>query len=345
LRSAASRPTSGSHLAKPQMQQQPDLRRAVVSASDLRTGNRERKPLFEDETVVRTSFESNNSGSTGTGTASLSRPPLFEDDVDSDRLAGSTNSLFDSDHENAGTMSAPQDPKVVDAMQEALNNIMEEEPDKDEDSMRGSMELPPQRTASMLSTTSSFGQPTRSSAAPGQRLKPSIASLGLVDAAPTARGVFHDDLFADEQIRFPEDDKLSESSDEEKPSSKKHNSDDDIHEAAPGDLGLAEAIDALTLEIEKLVTQESIVDSLTNKAELTNNAAELRILRKSKASLQREINRKELQRQQYIVQESDSSLHGRATVGIKSVMTGTAEDGREFAMCKFCLLVLWHQLT
>jgi hypothetical protein len=36
---------------------------------------------------------------------------------------------------------------------------------------------------------------------------------------------------------------------------------------------------------------------------------ELRILRKSKASLQREIRRKELQRQQYIVQESDNSLY------------------------------------
>lgn len=77
------------------------------------------------------------------------------------------------------------------------------------------------------------------------------------------------------------------------------------------------------------------MDSLTTKAELTNNAAELRILRKSKASLQREIHRKELQRQQYIVQESDNSLYGRATVFIKSIMVGNEEDGREFAMCKF----------
>jgi sorting nexin-25 len=82
----------------------------------------------------------------------------------------------------------------------------------------------------------------------------------------------------------------------------------------------------------RLVTQESIVDSLTSKAELTNNAAELRILRKSKASLQREIQRKELQRQQYIVQESDNSLYGRATVFIQSIMVGTEEDGKEYAM-------------
>ncbi|EOD50953.1 putative intermediate filament protein [Neofusicoccum parvum UCRNP2] len=82
----------------------------------------------------------------------------------------------------------------------------------------------------------------------------------------------------------------------------------------------------------ELVNQESIVDSLTKKAELTNNAAELRILKKSKASLQREIHRKELQRQQYVIQESDNSLYGRATVSIQSIMVGKDEAGSEFAL-------------
>ncbi|GME24947.1 G protein signaling regulator protein [Neofusicoccum parvum] len=107
---------------------------------------------------------------------------------------------------------------------------------------------------------------------------------------------------------------------------------DEIHEAAPGDLGLAEAIDTLTQDLDRLVNQESIVDSLTKKAELTNNAAELRILKKSKASLQREIHRKELQRQQYVIQESDNSLYGRATVSIQSIMVGKDEAGSEFAL-------------
>jgi sorting nexin-25 len=161
--------------------------------------------------------------------------------------------------------------------------------------------------------------------------KPSIASLGLV-GAPRTRGVFNDDLFGDEE-KFLEDEV------EDPTPSANRVDDEDIHEAAPGDLGLAEAIDALTADIERLVTQESIVDSLTSKAELTNNAAELRILRKSKASLQREIQRKELQRQQYIVQESDNSLYGRATVFIQSIMVGTEEDGKEYAMCECSDLV------
>jgi sorting nexin-25 len=42
-----------------------------------------------------------------------------------------------------------------------------------------------------------------------------------------------------------------------------------------------------------------------------------------------------LQRQQYIVQESDNSLYGRATVFIQSIMVGTEEDGKEYAMCKY----------
>jgi sorting nexin-25 len=294
---------TGNHSSKP-----PDLRRAIASASDLRTAGK----LDNVEPHVRKSLDTDPSSA---------RAPLFDDDLDSDPLARSTASL-DSDQDVNGT--TVEDPKVVDAMQLALNNIMEEEePEKDklfsdhpirtgtdDDSQRGSMDLP---------RASSPGSKR-------DREKPSIASLGLVDAMGR-RGVFEEDLFGDE-TKFAEDDKEDLSQGEE-------DDEDEIHEAAPGDLGLAEAIDALTLDIEKLVTQESIVDSLTKKAELTNNAAELRILRKSKASLQREINRKELQRQQYIIQESDNSLYGRANVRIKSIMVGTEEDGREFAMCMF----------
>ena len=282
----------------------PDLRRQVASASDLKGFM---KAESDSESNARKSLDN-------------SRRPLFDDDLDSDALANSTASL-DSDHE-APTPVREDDPQVIDAMQEALNDIIDEPADKesifsdtslktphDADSMRSSMEL---------------ARPSSPALGLLKKGKPSAASLGLF-GTPGKRGVFEEDLFAAEQPKFIEDE-------HEDSAGSEREDDGAIVEAAPGDLGLAEAIDALTLDIEKLVTQESIVDSLTKKAELTNNAAELRILRKSKSSLQREINRKELQRQQFIVQESDNSLYGRATIAIQSVMVGKDEEGKEYAV-------------
>jgi sorting nexin-25 len=154
--------------------------------------------------------------------------------------------------------------------------------------------------------------------------KPSLASLGLV-GGPASRGVFVDDLFGHEAEKFAEDER--EDSD-----GLDHSDEEQVKQAAPGDLGLAEAIDVLNAEIERLSAQRNVLDSLTAKAELTNNTAELRILRKSEQSLQREIKRKEMQKQQYIVQESDNSLYGRASISIKSVLVGREEDGHEYAM-------------
>ncbi|EKG19323.1 Regulator of G protein signaling [Macrophomina phaseolina MS6] len=281
--------------------QSTDLRRAAVSTSDLKNI----KTLQSPAAPTRRSLDD-------TG-----RPPLFDDDIEPDPMAGSFQSI-DSDFE--AYRPNGDNSQIVDAMQEALEDIMDNDADRDSlfsdgprstqdnESLRGSFEIA--RT----------GSPAVQSK---ERGKPSITSLGLV-GAPTTRGVFSDNLFGDEE-KFPEDEMEDADANEK-------DAEDEIHEAAPGDLGLAEAIDALTQDLDRLVNQESIVDSLTKKAELTNNAAELRILKKSKASLQREIHRKELQRQQYVIQESDNSLYGRATVSIQSIMVGKDEDGSEFAL-------------
>lgn len=102
---------------------------------------------------------------------------------------------------------------------------------------------------------------------------------------------------------------------------------DELHLAAPGDLSLTEAISILTSEIEVLYRQEAVLEPLLRKAELTNNVGNLRILRKSKTSLEREIQRKELQRQQYIVQESDNSLYNRSNIQIRSYMSSSDSGG------------------
>ncbi|EXJ85279.1 hypothetical protein A1O3_05954 [Capronia epimyces CBS 606.96] len=286
-----------------------DLRRAAISSSDVRSLASSK--LFDDsdsEPVKR-------SGNIG---------PLFDDGYETDPLANSTHSLG---QESQNGDSAEQR-RVIENMEAAMNNIMTDSPMEesmsyDDDALFGS---PVSASQSSRNIDSPRGSLDFQSTDNASRPKPSLATLGLVNTSSRI-GVFSDnDLFPDEE-KFPEDEYIDEDEGKENDAEE-----DEIHEAAPGDLGLAEAISALTNDIERLVSQESVVDALTRKAELTNNVAELRILAKSRSSLQREIRRKELQRQQYIVQESDNSLYGRSSISIKSVVAGKEEDGREFAL-------------
>ena len=289
-----------------------DLRRAALSSNDLRTGVTQLDAAVDARKSL--DIDRDRSG------------PLFEDDYDTDPLTNSTYSLS----RESQTADLDTQRQVIESMEAALNTIISEPP-KDEERTEATSRLFGSPTS--LEKSSIFDDSPKSSldmqraeSANGGRVRPSIASLGLVNTSSRI-GVFSDDdLFPDEE-KFIEDE-YADSED----TSKVDGEDEEIHEAAPGDLGLAEAIAALTSDIERLVSQESVVDTLTRKAELTNNAAELRILSKSKSSLQRELRRKELQRQQYTVQESDHTLYGRSTVSIKSIMVGKEDDGHEYAL-------------
>ncbi|PFH59148.1 hypothetical protein XA68_12751 [Ophiocordyceps unilateralis] len=254
--------------------------------------------------------------------------PLFGDDDPE------PDSLFESVHSLDPCASGPRvpDTQVVQAVEQALSNIMGDDRPQTAEDLRASLFGGGDDAESNMFSDRDNGSSRGSMDAgrvsvTGKDLeKPSISSLGLVSAASRI-GVFVDDDLFDDSDRY-----LPDEMEEGEAGASAADEGDEVHEAAPGDLGLAEAIAALTGDIDRLVAQEAVVGSLTNKAELTNNASELRILRKSKASLQREIRRKELQRQQYVVQESDNSLYGRSAIRIKSIQVGREDDGREFAL-------------
>ncbi|EGW34455.1 uncharacterized protein SPAPADRAFT_149358 [Spathaspora passalidarum NRRL Y-27907] len=107
--------------------------------------------------------------------------------------------------------------------------------------------------------------------------------------------------------------------------------DSELQLAAPGNLNLAEEIRKLNDESDNLHRQMAVLEPLIIKAELTNNLSELKVLQRSKQALIREINFKELQKQQYIVQENDNSLYGKSRVCIQSYISSN-ENNKEFTL-------------
>ncbi|KAG7099671.1 hypothetical protein E1B28_001496 [Marasmius oreades] len=101
-----------------------------------------------------------------------------------------------------------------------------------------------------------------------------------------------------------------------------------FHLAGPGDLQLAYEITRLADKIVNLEAQETMLNNLIKKAELTGDTQELRLLNRSKSSMNRELRHLRFQKLQYEQQESANQLlSDRTKVSIVSSTTAE-EDGK-----------------
>ncbi|KAG9080530.1 Intermediate filament protein, partial [Ceratobasidium sp. 370] len=101
-----------------------------------------------------------------------------------------------------------------------------------------------------------------------------------------------------------------------------------VQVALPGDLQLARDVARLSEKIKNLQAQETMLEALMRKAELTGDEQELRLLSRSRNSLVREIRGLTFQRAHYETQEAANRLvPERTRVSIVDSMVGD-EDGR-----------------
>ncbi|KAK7063970.1 PXA domain-containing protein [Favolaschia claudopus] len=142
---------------------------------------------------------------------------------------------------------------------------------------------------------------------------PSHSSKG---SSSKRRAMFDDDL---DEVDPADADQQEEANDEA----------GSFHMAAPGDLQLSYEIARLSGNIANLQSQEAILVTLINKAELTGDTQELKLLNKSKSAMSRELRALQFQKSQYEQQEADNRLFSdRTRVNIVSSTVGD-EDGKQ----------------
>jgi sorting nexin-25 len=101
-----------------------------------------------------------------------------------------------------------------------------------------------------------------------------------------------------------------------------------FHLPGPGDLQLSLEITLLSEKISALQAQDAMLDSLIKKAELTGDVQELRLLEKSKSSLNRELRELNFQKTQFEQQEMANRLiPDRTKVSVVNSVVGE-ENGK-----------------
>jgi sorting nexin-25 len=155
-----------------------------------------------------------------------------------------------------------------------------------------------------------------------QRSKPSILpSSSITSSQRDYLGAQRYSNTSDEVIGSPEEDETGgdESSDPMQES---------FDLPGPGDLQLSLEITRLAKKISTFQVQDAMLDSLIKKAELTGDVQELRLLQKSKSSLNRELRELSFQKTQFEQQEvANRLIPDRTKVSIVNSVVGE-ENGK-----------------
>nr|GAT61026.1 predicted protein [Mycena chlorophos] len=126
-----------------------------------------------------------------------------------------------------------------------------------------------------------------------------------------------------------DDDEVDEVDEEQQDDEEANDGSGSFQMAAPGDLQLSYEIARLGDNITNLQSQEAILVTLIRKAELTGDTQELKLLNKSKSSMNRELRALQFQKLQYEQQEAANRLFSdRTKVSIVNSTVGD-EEGKQ----------------
>jgi sorting nexin-25 len=133
---------------------------------------------------------------------------------------------------------------------------------------------------------------------------------------------------SDEAVGSPEEDVGSPEEDENGADESSDPMQESFHLPGPGDLQLSLEITRLAEKISAFQVQDAMLDSLIRKAELTGDVQELRLLQKSKSSLNRELRELSFQKTQFEQQEvANRLIPERTKVSIVNSVVGE-ENGK-----------------
>ena len=162
-----------------------------------------------------------------------------------------------------------------------------------------------------------------------QKNKPHIFPSS--STTPSSRGYIGAQSFSspsDEAVGSPEEDVGSPEEDENGADESGDPMQESFHLPGPGDLQLSLEITRLSEKISAFQVQDAMLDSLIRKAELTGDVQELRLLQKSKSSLNRELRELSFQKTQFEQQEvANRLIPERTKVSIVNSVVGE-ENGK-----------------